>query len=242
MLSERETKRYGRQMMMHGWGEAGQLKLKKATVFVAGAGGLGSPLSIYLAVAGVGHIRICDFDAPELTNLNRQILHNDSRIGVNKAESARQTLTQLNPDIQVTAVTEKITAQNAETLIGNADILVDCMDNFDTRFVLNDVAVKKRIPLVHGSVWGMDGRLSFFHSPETPCLRCLYWEGPPKELFPVLGATPAVIGSLQAMEVVKYITGIGTLLKSKLLIWEGSTVSFQTLKIRKNPQCISCGR
>lgn len=240
MLSEREKSRYARQMMMDGWGEAGQEKLKASTVFIAGAGGLGSPVSIYLAVAGVGHLRICDFDAPELTNLNRQILHDDTRIGINKAVSGQMTLSRINPDVRVTALPVKIDASNAQTLVGDADLIIDCMDNFPTRFILNRVAIKNKIPLIHGSVWGMDGRLAVFRAPETPCLECLYSDGPPKETFPVLGATPAVIGSLQAMEAVKYLTGIGSNLKGKLLVWEGSSTSFKTLRLFKDPACPAC--
>ncbi|MFZ5801572.1 MAG: HesA/MoeB/ThiF family protein [Candidatus Omnitrophota bacterium] len=241
MLTEQDQKRYGRQIMMDGWGEAGQEKLKTATVFVAGAGGLGSPVSIYLAVAGIGHIRLCDFDSPDLTNLNRQILHDDSRLGINKARSGQMTLERINPDIRITAVEEKITEESVDRLVGDAAVIVDCMDNFDTRFVLNRCAIRKKIPLVHGSVWGMDGRMTFIRVPETPCLQCLYTEGPPKQVFPVLGATPAVIGSMEALEVVKYLTGVGKNLKNELLVWEGSTVSFRKFKIRKDPACPACG-
>ena len=240
-LSERERERYTRQMMLDGWGDNAQGKLKSATVFVAGAGGLGSPLTIYLAVAGVGHLVVCDYDAPELSNLNRQIVHNDERIGINKAVSAKQTLETLNPDISVTAVTDKIVAENVEALVGDADLIVDCMDNFPTRFLLNETAIKKGIPLVHGSVWGLEGRLGFFHPPETPCLRCLFPEAPPKEVFPVLGATPGVIGTLEAVEAIKYLSGFGTNLKGKLLVWDGAESDFMVVTVRKDPDCPACG-
>ncbi|MBN1458693.1 MAG: HesA/MoeB/ThiF family protein, partial [Armatimonadetes bacterium] len=151
-LTEEDLKRYHRQMMIAGWGEEGQRRLKAARVFVAGAGGLGSPTSMYLAVAGVGHITLCDCDAPELSNLNRQILHNDARIGVNKAESGKLTLTELNPSIEVEAVPERIEADNVDTLVEDADVIVDCMDNFPTRYVLNECALRKGIPFVHASV------------------------------------------------------------------------------------------
>jgi adenylyltransferase/sulfurtransferase len=241
-LSDRERRRYHRQMMLAGWGEETQEKLKEATVFVAGAGGLGSPLTIYLTVAGVGHLKVCDFDTPELSNLNRQILHDDTRIGTNKAVSAKQTLERLNPDIRVTALTDRIAVENADELVGDAAIIADCMDNFPTRYLLNEVAIRKGIPLVHASVWGLEGRLSFLHAPETPCLRCLFPEAPPAEVFPVLGATPGVIGTLQAVETIKYLAGIGTNLKGKLLVWDGAEMEFLTLKATKDPHCPTCGK
>lgn len=241
MFTEEELKRYNRQMMMEGWGEETQRKLKNSTVFIAGAGGLGSPVSIYLAVAGIGNIRICDFDSPDWSNLNRQILHDHTRIGTNKAVSAKQTLERINPSINITAITDKIVEENVDEIVGDAEIIVDCMDNFPTRYLLNESAIRKNIPMVYGSIWGMDGRLSFIKSPETPCLRCLFSDSPPKEVFPVLGATPAVIGSLQAMETVKYLTGIGSNIKGKLLVWNGGDTEFRTFKAHKDPECPTCG-
>jgi len=240
-LTEQDYARYQRQMLIPGWGESGQQKLKAARVFIAGAGGLGSPASIYLAVAGVGEIIICDFDSPDLSNLNRQILHSDSRIGINKAASAKMTLETLNPSVKVRALTTRIEAENADELVGKADIIVDCMDNFPTRFVLNDCARRKGLPLVHGSVWGMEGRLTFIHSPETACLQCLVPEAPPKEVFPIVGATAGVIGCLQAMETLKYLTGVGSNLKGKQLVWNGADMSFNFYPIRKDPHCPVCG-
>ncbi len=239
-LSEEELKRYTRQMMMSGWGEETQQKLKTSTVFVAGAGGLGSPVAIFLAVAGIGTIRICDFDSPDWSNLNRQILHDHTKFGLNKALSAKKSLATLNPDVEVAAFTQKIDQGSVDTLVGDADIIVDCMDNFQTRYILNECAMTKGIPLVYGSIWGMDGRLSFIHVPQTPCLRCMFPEPPPSETFPVLGTTPGVIGSLQALETIKFLTGIGQNLKNKLLVWDGAGVEFRTFKTRKDPQCPTC--
>jgi len=240
-LTKEDLERYKRQIMMDEWGEAAQKKLKNATVFIAGAGGLGSPVSINLAVAGFGHIRICDFDSADLTNLNRQILHNKTRIGMNKAASAKQTLEELNDSIVVTAITEKIIEENIEALVGDADIIMDCMDNFPIRYLLNRTAIKKDIPLVHGSVWGLEGRLTFIKYPETPCLQCIFSEAPSKETFPIVGATTSVIGALEALEAIKFITGIGENIKNKLLVWDGTYMDFKKYKVFKNPECPVCG-
>jgi len=234
--------RYARQMLIDGWGEEGQKKLKNSTVFIAGAGGLGSPVSIYLAVAGIGKIIICDFDSVEITNLNRQILHSHTRIGINKALSAKITLTAINPDIEVIPITSKITEENAFELVGDSHIIMDCMDNLETRYILNEVAIKKGIPLVFGAIYGIQGILSFIQPPETPCLRCLFPEAPPKETFPVVGATPGVIGALQALEAIKYLVGIGKLLKNKLLVWDGMSCDFRTFKARKDTSCLVCSK
>lgn len=242
MLTDDELKRYTRQMMMEGWGNGTQEKLKKSTVFIAGAGGLGSPVSIYLAVAGVGNIRICDFDSPDMSNLNRQILHNHDRIGTNKAVSGKHTLGELNPGINITAITDKIVAENVDELVGDSDLIMDCMDNFPTRYVLNECAIRKKIPLVHGSIWGMDGRLTVIKVPETPCLACIFPESPPKEVFPVVGATPGVIGCLQALEAIKFLTGVGDNIKNKILVWEGTKVEFRKFKAYRDPDCPVCGK
>jgi adenylyltransferase/sulfurtransferase len=240
-LTENDMKRYQRQMMIDGWGEDVQHKLKNTTVFVAGAGGLGSPVCFNLAVAGVGRIKLCDFDSPELSNLNRQFLHNDSRVGINKAVSGKQTLNQLNPDIEIEAVSTKIEEHNAEDLIGDAALIMDCMDNFPTRYILNKTAIKLGIPMVHGSVWGLEGRITLIHVPDTPCFQCIFPGSPPKELFPVLGATPSVIGSLMAIEALKYLGNVGTSMKNRMLIADFLSMSFQELKVRKDPTCPACG-
>jgi adenylyltransferase/sulfurtransferase len=150
------------------------------------------------------------------------------------------TLERLNPDIKVTAFSEKITEETVDTLVGDAQIIVDCMDNFPTRYILNECAIRKGIPLVYGSIWGMDGMLSFIQSPETPCLRCIFPEAPPQETFPVVGATPGVIGSLQALETIKYLTGIGSNLKGYILVWNGMQQEFKKYRTRKDPECSVC--
>ncbi|MDD5085127.1 MAG: HesA/MoeB/ThiF family protein [Candidatus Omnitrophica bacterium] len=239
-MSENDKQRYARQILLPHWGEEGQEKLKNSTVFVAGAGGLGSPASMYLAVAGVGCLRVCDHDSLELTNLNRQILHSDSMIGKRKAESAKLTLERLNPSIEIVALDKTIDESTVDELVGDAQIIVDCMDNFPTRFVLNKCAARKKIPFVYGSVWGLIGYLAFIKVPETPCLSCVFCEAPPKETFPVVGATPGVIGSLEALETLKYLTGVGENLRNKLLLWYGDTMEFRLQDIRRAKNCPVC--
>jgi adenylyltransferase/sulfurtransferase len=241
-LSEQEKSRYHRQMIFPNWGEETQLKLKNATVFVAGAGGLGSPVSIYLAVAGVGTIRICDYSTPELSNLNRQILHDDTRLGKNKALSAQETLNRINPEVTVEPLVEMITEESVAMLIGNnTDLIVDCMDNFETRQILNNYAVKHRIPMIHAGVYGMRGQITFIKSPETPCLWCMHTGTLPKTVFPIVGATAGVIGCLEALEAIKYLTGMGTNLMSRMLIWDGFTMEFTELPQKKMLDCPVCG-
>jgi adenylyltransferase/sulfurtransferase len=241
-LSAEEKQRYARQMIIPNWGEETQRRLKASQVFIAGAGGLGSPVSFNLAVAGIGCIRICDFDAPELSNLNRQFLHDESRIGMNKAESARQTLSRLNPHVQIEPITEKIDEANVDRLVGDSALILDCMDNYPTRFVLNASAVRKGIPLVHGSIWGFEARVTFVHTPETACLSCIFKEAPPREVFPVLGATPGITGTIQAMEAIKYLAGVGSLLKGRLLCCDYLEMRFFEVKVRRDPHCAVCGR
>ena len=240
-LGEAEKVRYGRQMLIDGWGEEGQLRVKSATVFIAGAGGLGSPLSMYLAVAGVGKIVLCDADEVELSNLNRQILHPEERLGWPKAESAQKTLYDLNPTVNVLSHTEHLDKDNIDRLVVTPDLIVDCLDNFETRYLLNEYCFEHKIPLVHGAVWGMMGQLTFLQPPETPCLKCIFPKAPPKEVFPVLGAAPGVNGCLQAMETLKFLTGIGANLKGKLLIFEGEDMSFTSMDVRRVATCPVCG-
>jgi len=240
-LTSGEKERYHRQIIFEGWGEDTQLKLKQSSVFVAGAGGLGSPVSIYLAVAGIGTIKICDCGDPELSNLNRQILHDDTRIGKNKALSAYETLSALNPDVEITPLPKKITGDTVASLIGRVDLIVDCMDNFDTRHILNQYAVKTGIPLIHAGVYGMRGQLTFIQTPETPCLWCINPGSPPPVVFPIVGATAGIMGCIEALEAIKYLSGVGTNLKGTLLIWDGATMEFISLPQKKVPDCPVCG-
>lgn len=240
-LTAQDKERYSRQMLIDGWAESGQKKLKEATVFISGVGGLGSPVAIYLAVAGVGRIRVCDFDSPELSNLNRQILHHDARIGLNKALSAKKTLEVLNPTVKIEEFPEKITEESVDRLVGDSQVIVDCMDNFPTRLVLNKCAIRKALPLVYASIWGMAGYLSFIQAPSTPCLACIFPEPPPASgKFPVVGVTPGVLGSLEAFEVIKYLTGLGENLRNKLLVFDGAGMEFRKVAIHRNKECAAC--
>ena len=240
-LSESERNRYHRQMIFPGWGEEAQQRVKNAKVFIAGAGGLGSPLSMYLAVAGVGTLRIADCGTLERSNLNRQILHDDSRINKNKALSARETLTRINPEIAVEPITEEINDTNAGALIGTVDLIIDCLDNFETRQILNTCAVKTSTPMIHAGVYGMRGQITFIKPPETPCLWCMHTGTLPKTLFPIVGATAGVIGCLEALEAIKYLSGVGTNLMGRMLIWDGSAMEFMELPQKKIPDCPVCG-
>ncbi len=237
-LSVRERERYDRQIMI--FGERGQKKLKKAKIFVAGLGGLGSPISIYLTLAGIGSIRIVDCDIVERSNLNRQILHWEEDIGRMKSESAEEKLKEMNPDVKIEALYEEINEDNIFELVGDSEIIVDAMDNFETRYLLNKVAIEKRVPLVHGAVYGFEGRITTIIPGETPCLRCIYPKAPPISKFPVIGTAPGIIGVMEANEVIKLITGVGEVLKGVLLIWDGLDSSFERMKIERRDDCKEC--
>ena len=241
MLTQDELTRYDRQIMLKGIGKDGQEKLKKARVFVAGAGGLGSPISIYLAAAGVGTIRLADHDTIEMSNLNRQILYGDGDIGKRKIDSAVKKLQNLNKDITVEAVAETITGENVSRLVGDFDLIVDAMDNLPTRYVLNRAAIEKNIPFFHGAVYGFEGRATTIIPGKTACLWCIYQGRVTEGKFPVIGVAPAVIGCLQATEVIKYITEIGELLTDQLLIYDGLNLEFTKLKVKRDPHCQHCG-
>ena len=240
MLTSHELERYSRQISFPHWGKAGQETLQHSTVCVAGAGGLGSAVALYLAAAGVGHLRICDSDVVELSNLNRQILHTAPKIGVLKAKSARQTLHELNPTIQIDVFPIRMTLETVEEVVGASQIIVDCLDNFPSRRILNRYAATKQIPFLYAGVQGMEGMVSMFHPPETPCLECIFPNDPESTPPPVIGAIPGLVGSIQALETLKYLLGIGELLTGKLLIVDGMRMTFQPIQIEPNPECPIC--
>jgi len=241
MLNWDEQEKYARQIMLKGFGLTGQEKLKKARVFIAGAGGLGSSSATYLAAAGVGTLRIVDHDKVELSNLNRQVLHWPEDIGQKKVSSAKGKLKRLNPQVKIEAVEEKITEANVSKLVDGYDLIVDAMDNLPTRYLLNKVAIEKNIPFFHGAVYGFEGRALTVIPGQTACLRCVYRGDIPEEKFPVIGVTPAVIGCIQATEVIKYLVGIGQLLANRLLVYDGLNMKFTEFKVKKDPDCPHCG-
>ncbi|HVN66046.1 MAG TPA: HesA/MoeB/ThiF family protein [Methanomicrobiales archaeon] len=239
MLSDRERERYKRQILL--FGEEGQERLKEAEVFIAGAGGLGSPVAIYLAVAGIGTLAVADSDVVDRTNLNRQVLHRDRDIGEKKVASARETLEELNPDITVRAIDARIGEGNASKLVGQADGIVDCLDNYPARYLLNRVALGKGIPLFHGAIRGMYGQATTIIPGKTPCLSCIFPKAPPEEVFPVVGVTPGLIGMVQATEVLKFLLGTGELLAGRLLLWDGLEGQATEICVERNPACMTCG-
>lgn len=241
-LSEEEKERYDRQMMIPNFGEEGQLKLKKSKVTVVGAGGLGCSVTLYLAAAGVGTLTIIDPERVELSNLNRQVLHWTEDIGELKAVSVARKLEKLNPAVEVKAVPERLTMENVRGLIGGSDVVVDCLDNWHTRFLLNEACVAERIPMVHAGIRGLYGQMTTIIPYQTPCLRCILPETPPEEKrFPVLGTTPGVLGVLEAFEALKLIVGIGVSLAGKLLVFDGEAMSFQEIRVERNESCSVCG-
>ena len=242
MLTREARERYDRQIMIRGFGQEGQGRLKRARVFVAGAGGLGSPVATYLTAAGVGMIRIVDQDRVELNNLNRQVLHWQGDIGKRKVDSATQKLRKLNQEVKIEAIGEMITEANISQLVAGFDLIVDAVDNMPTRYILNKVALEKNIPFFHGAVYGFEGRAMTIIPGETACLRCVYRGVIPEEKFPVIGVTPAVIGCIQATEVIKYIVGIGQLLTNRLLVYDGLNMRFTEFRLKRDPNCEHCGK
>jgi adenylyltransferase/sulfurtransferase len=242
MLTRDELERYDRQIMIQGFGQEGQEKLKRAKVFIAGAGGLGSAVATYLTAAGVGVIRIVDHDKVELSNLNRQVLHWDEDIGKGKAGSATEKLRKLNPEVEIETIEEMITKANISRLVAGFDLIVDAMDNLPARYLLNKVALDKNIPFFHGAVYGFEGRAMTIIPGKTACLRCVYRGVIPEEKFPVIGVTPAVIGCIQATEVIKYLVGIGQLLTNRLLVYDGLNMKFTEFRLKKDPNCEHCGQ
>ena len=227
--------------MIMGVGEEGQEKLKKAKVFIAGAGGLGSVTATYLAAAGVGVIRVVDHDRVELSNLNRQVLHWDEDIGKKKVDSAVEKLKRLNLRVKVEAIEEMITEVNISQLVDGFDLIVDAMDNLPARYLLNKVAIERNIPFFHGAVHGFEGRAMTIIPGETACLRCVYRGAIIEGKFPVIGVTPGVIGCIQATEAIKCIVGIGQLLTNRLLIYDGLNMKFTEFSVKRDPNCEHCG-
>ncbi len=239
MITSEEQKRYHRQLLM--LGEAGQERLKAARVLIAGAGGLGTVIATYLAAAGIGTLRIADCDVVEATNLNRQILHWGGDIGRPKTASVAEKLSALNALVRVEQITGRIDEAGIDAVAADCDLIVDGMDNFPTRYLLNRTAIRKGIPFIHGAVRGLQGQATTVLPGKTPCLRCLFPQSPPSELFPIIGATCGVIGSIEATEAVKLLTGQGEPLAGRLLIWDGLASCADSLVIDRNPACPDCG-
>jgi sulfur-carrier protein adenylyltransferase/sulfurtransferase len=247
-LSREQRERYSRHLLVPEVGVEGQQKLLDAKVLLLGAGGLGSPAALYLAAAGVGTLGIVDNDEVDLSNLQRQVVHTTDRIGVPKVDSAEETVTAINPDVKVVKYPVRLDASNIMEIIEGYDVVVDGLDNFPTRYLLNDASVRLRIPVVSAAILGFDGQLSVFAPYEGPCYRCLFREPPPAELAPscgangVLGVLPGVMGLLQATEAIKLIIGQGDPLIGRLLLYDALGATFTTVKVNRDPECPICSR
>jgi sulfur-carrier protein adenylyltransferase/sulfurtransferase len=247
LLSPEQQRRYSRQLLIPEIGQKGQRKLLDSKVLIIGAGGLGSPAALYLAASGIGTIGLVDDDVVDESNLQRQVLHTADRVGVPKTESARMTLNALNPETKVVEHRERLSGDNVERLIAGYDVVVDGTDNFDTRYVLNDAAVKLRKPVVHGSIYRWDGQITTFVPFAGPCYRCMYPTQPPEELAPscavagVLGVLPGIVGLLQANEVFKLLLGEGETLAGRLLMFDAMTTTFDEVRVWRDPECPACG-
>jgi adenylyltransferase/sulfurtransferase len=245
-LTHEEIKRYSRHLLIPEVGLEGQKKLKASSVLVVGTGGLGSPVSMYLAAAGIGKIGLVDYDVVDYSNLQRQIIHGSSTLGKLKVDSAKDRLLDINPDIEIKVYNELFTSANAMEIAKEYDIIVDGTDNFPTRYLINDVCVMLGIPNVYGSIFRFDGQISVFDAEGGPCYRCIFPEPPPPGLVPscaeggVLGVLPGTVGTLQATEAIKVLLGIGTTLKGKMLLYNALDMSFDFIKLRKNPNCKVC--
>ena len=248
VLTPEQLKRYSRHIMLPEVGELGQGKLLDAKVLCIGAGGLGSPSSLYLAAAGVGTIGLVDDDLVDESNLQRQVLHNIERLGMPKVESARKTLQALNPDVQVIGHQTRMTSENVLDLLAGYDVVVDGADNFPTRYLLNDAALKLGKPVIHASIFRFEGQVTTFLPDDGPCYRCLYPDPPPPGMAPscqeagVLGVLPGIVGCLQANEALKLILGQGTSLSGRLLVFDALGTKFRQLKLRKDPNCRVCSK
>ena len=246
-FSAEEVKRYSRHLIMPEVGMKGQRKLKAASILLIGAGGLGSPLAMYLAAAGIGRIGLVDYDVVDTTNLQRQIIHGTKDVGRPKLDSARERIFDINPHVQVDTYPEPLTSANALELFAPYDIIIDGTDNFPTRYLVNDACVFLGKPNVYGSIFRFEGQVSVFYAKEGPCYRCLYPEPPPPGLVPscaeggVLGVLPGTVGALQATEAIKLILGIGRPMIGRLLLYDALNFDFTELKLRKNPRCVVCG-
>jgi molybdopterin/thiamine biosynthesis adenylyltransferase/rhodanese-related sulfurtransferase len=247
VLTPDQRNRYQRHLLLPEVGEKGQMKLLDAKVLLLGAGGLGSPAALYLAAAGVGTLGIIDMDVVDSSNLQRQILHNMDRIGDRKVDSAKKTLTAMNPDVNVVTYDTRLGADNILSIIDGYDVIVDGTDNFPTRYLVNDAALLKNIPVVHGSIFRFEGQVTVFSPYVGPCYRCMIPEPPPAELAPscaeagVLGVLPGIIGSIQALEAIKLILDLGDPLIGRLLTYDAMDESFRTFKVRRDPACPACG-
>ena len=246
-MNSDQRNRYQRHLLLPEVGEKGQQKLFDAKVLMLGAGGLGSPAALYLAAAGVGTIGIIDMDVVDASNIQRQVLHNHDRVGMRKVDSARMTLEALNPDLVVKTYDTRLNAENIHDIIDGYDVIVDGTDNFPTRYLVNDAALLKKIPVVHGSIFRFEGQATIFAPYVGPCYRCMIPEPPPAELAPscaeagVLGVLPGIIGSIQAIETIKLILDLGEPLIGRLLSYDSLDQSFRTFKVRRDPQCPACG-
>lgn len=242
-LTLQERKRYNRQMLIQGWGETGQLKLRNARVTVAGSGGLGNPASLYLAAAGVGRITLIDNDCYELSNLNRQILSCEQDIGRPKVDAAKEKLCALNSTIQVNTQNKTIKADNVDALIKDSDVVIDAMDNWATRFILNKACIDNRIPLVHAGIQGLSGQITTIIPGKGPCLQCLIPKPPPEvRPFPVLGATAGLFATLQVMEAIKLILSTGETLVGRLFLLNGEDMTCNIVRISRSLDCPACGK
>jgi molybdopterin/thiamine biosynthesis adenylyltransferase/rhodanese-related sulfurtransferase len=246
-LSKEEVQRYSRHLIMPEVGMEGQLKLKRARVLTIGTGGLGAPLGLYLAAAGVGHLGLVDFDVVDSSNLQRQVTFTTADVGKPKSEAAKARLSALNPSIEIVSYETRLTSDNALELFRDYDIIVDGTDNFPTRFLVNDACILLGKPNVYGSIFRFEGQATVFGYPDGPCYRCLYPEPPPPGLVPscaeggVLGVLPGIVGSIQAMETIKLILGTGEPLVGRLLLFDALAMRFRELKLKKNPECPMCG-